>query len=266
MHDLVDLPRLRRRTIAERLARGEAVASGALAAEFGVSEDAVRRDLRALAAEGRCRRVYGGALPLSPADGPFARRIGEDTAEKHALARAALPLLAPGATVFFDAGTTALALADVVPPGLGLTIVTNAVPIAAALLPRTDLTLFLVGGRVDPTVGGAVDARAVAELARFRIDLAVLGACAVSIDEGLAGFDAADVDFKRALLATARRSLLLATGAKLETAAPHRIGPLAALDTLIVPAAAADGFVAAARAAGPDVIRAASVDAREPTP
>ena len=60
-----ELPLARRDLIAARLAEGQSVASVQLAAEFGVSEDAIRRDLRALAADGLCRRVYGGALPLA---------------------------------------------------------------------------------------------------------------------------------------------------------------------------------------------------------
>ena len=71
MHDLAQIPLGRRRQIAERLVRGEAVGATSLALEFGVSEDAIRRDLRALAAEGVCQRVYGGALPLSPTSSPI---------------------------------------------------------------------------------------------------------------------------------------------------------------------------------------------------
>jgi DeoR/GlpR family transcriptional regulator of sugar metabolism len=84
----------------------------ALAEEFSISEDAVRRDLRALAAEGKCKRVYGGALPLSVKGGDsFQQRLGSDAKEKDALARAALPLLAGAKTIFLDNGTTNLALA-----------------------------------------------------------------------------------------------------------------------------------------------------------
>ncbi|HEX8786620.1 MAG TPA: DeoR family transcriptional regulator, partial [Telluria sp.] len=54
-----DLPIARRDLIAQRLAAGQPAIAATLALEFGVSEDAIRRDLRALAAEGRCRRVYG---------------------------------------------------------------------------------------------------------------------------------------------------------------------------------------------------------------
>ena len=38
-----------------------------IAERLGLSDDSVRRDLRELAAEGLCQRVYGGALPASPA-------------------------------------------------------------------------------------------------------------------------------------------------------------------------------------------------------
>lgn len=44
------IPLARRDVIAARLAGGTAVVAAALAQEFDVSEDAIRRDLRALAA------------------------------------------------------------------------------------------------------------------------------------------------------------------------------------------------------------------------
>ena len=39
-----------------------------------MTEDSVRRDLRELAADGLCQRVYGGALPVSPAIADYAAR------------------------------------------------------------------------------------------------------------------------------------------------------------------------------------------------
>jgi DeoR/GlpR family transcriptional regulator of sugar metabolism len=55
---------IRKNEIESRLLRGLPVNATALAKEFLVSEDAIRRDLRALAAEGKCKRVYGGGLPM----------------------------------------------------------------------------------------------------------------------------------------------------------------------------------------------------------
>jgi DeoR/GlpR family transcriptional regulator of sugar metabolism len=127
MHGSAILPPDRRQQIAYRLARGRAVVAAALAQEFGVSEDAIRRDLRVLAQEGLCQRVYGGALPLSPASTPIEVRSGEDAARKRALARAALGLIAKGQTIFLDTGSTPLQLAGLLPRDSGLRVVLHSV-------------------------------------------------------------------------------------------------------------------------------------------
>ena len=61
------LPVLRRQVVLARLQSDGRVVVKELAAELGVAEDSLRRDLRELAADGLCQRVYGGALPASPA-------------------------------------------------------------------------------------------------------------------------------------------------------------------------------------------------------
>lgn len=250
MHDSSILSLGRRQQIADRLARGQAVVATALAKEFGVSEDAVRRDLRALAQEGLCHRVYGGALPLSPASTPIEVRSGEDAARKRALARAAVGLIAKGQTIFLDTGSTVLQLTGLLPRDFGLRVVTNSLPAAAALMARDDLSLILIGGRVNPTVGGCVDARALAELGRFRFDLCFLGACALSVQNGLAGFDMDDVDVKRRLLEVSSATALMMTNAKLETSAPFAIGPISDIAHVVLEHDAPSEVVSALRARG----------------
>src|ERR1700738_959389 len=63
------LPDERHRIIRKRLSLGERVLAVEMARELGASEDTIRRDLRELASLGVCQRVYGGALPVSPASG-----------------------------------------------------------------------------------------------------------------------------------------------------------------------------------------------------
>src|SRR5260370_37094024 len=107
----INPPMERRDVIAGRLAQGQSVMAGSLAEEFSVSPDAIRRDLRALAAEGRCRRVYGGALPISPASSPIIGRVGEARERKAALAAAAVGLITPGAAASPAKGTAQLCFA-----------------------------------------------------------------------------------------------------------------------------------------------------------
>jgi DeoR/GlpR family transcriptional regulator of sugar metabolism len=250
MHDPSTLPIHRRQQIGRRLTRGETVSATALAAEFKVSEDAIRRDLRALAAEGVCKRVYGGALPLSAASSPIRARSGEDIGQKRALARAAAELVRERQTLFLDTGSTNLQVAMELPEGAGLTVVTNSVPVAAALTDRRGIALVVIGGCVDTTIGGCVDARSIAEMQRFRIDLCFLGTCAISIEHGIAGFNMPDVDFKRGLIEVSIETALVLTNAKLETAAPYRIGWLSDVDHLVVEHDAPVSIIAALRETG----------------
>ena len=66
----------RQQQILDRLGRDGRVLAAALAEAFSTSEDTIRRDLRDLAGRGLCRRVYGGALPVSPASSPAQVRSG----------------------------------------------------------------------------------------------------------------------------------------------------------------------------------------------
>jgi len=249
------LPDERQQIILERLARRGRVLAGDLAREFGASEDTIRRDLRELAAAGRCRRVYGGALPLSPASGPLAERRGEAPQRKAALGRAAAALARPGQILFFDAGSTNAAIARALPAGLDLTVATNAPDIAADLVGKPGVELIVVGGRVDPRCGGALGARALRDARELRVDLAFLGACAVDAEAGLAAFDAEEAEFKRLIAEGANTVAAAVTTDKLGTGAPFAVAPVSRLTHLVVEADAPESALAPLRRAGVAVHR-----------
>jgi DeoR/GlpR family transcriptional regulator of sugar metabolism len=254
------LPLERRDLIAARLAAGEPVSANELAAEFDVSEDAIRRDLRALAAQGRCRRVYGGALPMSPATVPMAVRADEGRARKDALARAAATTIQPGEFVFLDSGSTNLALARHLPQDSELTVATNSVDIAATVLARPDVRLVMIGGVVDPVVGGCIDADAVQAVTRMNIDRCFVGACAVSPDGGVSAFDAADAAFKRALAAASRERLVLATSDKLGARAPYRVVEVGGIGCFVLEHDADRRIASALTRGGASVLKALRPD------
>ncbi|WP_076887313.1 DeoR/GlpR family DNA-binding transcription regulator, partial [Burkholderia pseudomallei] len=131
-------------------------------------------------------------------------------------------------------GSTALALVEYLPEDAELTIATNSIDIAAAVLRRADLSLIMIGGAVDQAVGGCVDASAVQSVARMNIDRGFLGACALSPQRGLAAFGLADATFKRAVVAASARCVVLATTDKLAARAPHRVAALDEIDCIVV--------------------------------
>ena len=234
------MPDERQRHILKDLARSGRVLATDLAIRFGVSEDTARRDLRELAAAGLCRRVYGGALPLSPAGGTMAQPGSEQTARKAALGKAAAGLLAdlmrPQAVLFLDAGSTNVAVARALPPGLPITVVANSPHVAAAVPACGAIVLVMIGGRVDPACGAALGLRALRDLSAIRIDVALLGACAVDAVAGLAAFHLEDAEFKRAAAQDGTLLVTTATSGKLATSAPFTVLPTGRLDHLVVEA------------------------------
>jgi DeoR/GlpR family transcriptional regulator of sugar metabolism len=245
---------IRRNEIENRLKRGQPVNATALAEEFLVSEDAVRRDLRALAAEGKCKRVYGGAIPLSPEGGPLEHRLLSNVHEKRALSLAALSLLSEASTVFLNSGSTNLALAREMPLDRALTVVTNSISIAAALLERKNLKVIVIGGEIDPDAEAAIGSSAIREAQRFNFDLCFLGVCAASVSLGIGAFQIADAEFKRILIERSERIAALITVDKVETRAPFHVAALAALDYVVLEHNTPEQILSTFYEAGPDVI------------
>ena len=254
------LPDERQRAILDRLARDGRVIAADLAEAFGTSEDTIRRDLRILAAAGQCRRVYGGALPLSPVSGTFAERRAEAPARKAALAEAAARLVAdrlePGQVLVLDAGSTNLAIAQALPADLSITAVTNTPHIAAALLDRPGIDLVVIGGRVDPRGGAAYGGRALRDAMEIRADLVLLGACAVDAGAGIATFDAEEAVFKQAVAERAAAVAVATVNEKLGTRAPFGVVPATALTHLLVEADAPAATLAPFAAFGTCIHRA----------
>ena len=205
----------RQALILEQLRQSGRVLAQDLAQNFGVSEDTVRRDLREMAARGECMRVYGGALLSDSKTVPLKTRIAEDADRKALLARAVVPLLKPGMVVFIDAGSTNHALARAIPAGLNVTVVTNTPAIAAELTGRADIDLVLIGGKVDPAVGAAIDAMALRQLELMRPDLCVLGVCGVAVETGLSADVFEDAVFKRLACSASQRIVAAITTEKL---------------------------------------------------
>jgi DeoR/GlpR family transcriptional regulator of sugar metabolism len=251
------LPGERQGLIRRRLATTGRVIAADLARELETSEDTIRRDLRDLAAAGVCKRVYGGALPISAAGGSVRARADRDRPQKEALARVAAGLVRPGQILFIDAGTTNAAIARALPEEAALTVATNAPEVALALLGRPGFDIILIGGRLDHGSGGTIGARALREAQAIRADLCFLGACAVEADAGVTGFDADDAAFKRAIAEMSGAVVVAATSEKIGAAAPFAIIPAADVADLVVDAEAPEGETARLALAGIRVHRTA---------
>ncbi|MXG89385.1 DeoR family transcriptional regulator [Nocardioides sp. YIM 123512] len=208
----------RRDLLLTRLRTDGKVVAKDLAAELGLSEDSIRRDLRDLAAQGLCQKVYGGAVPASPAVVDYAGRRALAPESKQEVARRAARLVHPGAVVVLDGGTTALAVAGALPADLTCTVVTHSPTVAVALLEHPGVETILIGGRIFKHSAVACGAAAVEAAGSVSADLFLLGVTGVHLEHGLTTGDADEAAMKRALSRRAAETWVLASAEKLGTA------------------------------------------------
>ncbi|MDZ5661433.1 DeoR/GlpR family DNA-binding transcription regulator [Nocardioides sp. S-58] len=213
----------RRDFLLARLRDEGRVVAKEVAAELGVTEDAVRRDLRELAAAGLCQRVYGGALPVSPALGDYAARGSVATDSKRRVAAAAVALVPSGSTVLLDGGTTALEVARALPADLAVTVVTHSVTVAAALVEHPTAEVVVLGGRLFKHSAVTSGAAAAESAAAVSADLFFLGVTGVHPEAGLTTGDADEAAMKRLLADRAAETYVLASVEKIGAASPFGV-------------------------------------------
>lgn len=228
----------RHRTIVNLALRYDRVSVADLASRFDVTTETIRRDLDVLDRRGILRRVHGGAVVaenVALAETALTEREPAFVAQKTRIAQAALAYLPkPGSTVLFDSGTSVAKLAAAVPAGTVKTVVTNSVPVAAQLAMANGGTqVHLLGGRVRGLTQATVGGETVAALGRLRCDVAFVGTNGVSVGHGFSTPDPEEAAVKEAMVAAARRVVVLADSSKIGVELLVAFAPLAAVDVLI---------------------------------
>lgn len=228
---------------------------------FEVSAETIRRDLTSLEQAGVLRRVHGGAIPVErlSLEYPLAHRDHLMTREKDAIAALAIGYLPLGGSILLDSGTTTGRLARNLPEGANLTVVTNSPSIAMMLSQRDDLTVMLLGGRVRQKTSATVDDWALTAASQIHVDVAFMATNGISVARGLTTPDPAEASIKRAMIATARRVLLLADHTKFDNDCFARFGLLSDVDLLVTDSGLGDAATSRIRQEGLDVVLASTV-------
>ena len=189
-----------------------------LVGTLGVSDMTVRRDIEVLAANGLVLKVHGGATAVvgRSADEPgFQVKSGINPGPKSAIARVVAGLISPGSSIAISAGTTTYAVAHELLNVPNLTVVTNSPRVADLLhnAHREHLTVVLTGGVRTPSdaLAGPV---ADATLGSLHVDTLILGVHGIDPVAGLTTPNLIEAATNRALIATARRVIVVADHSK----------------------------------------------------
>lgn len=217
-----------------------------LADAFAVTTQTIRRDLNALCQDGLLARVHGGAVLASHVSNlAYAERRLMGLAEKRAIGRRAAEMIGDGSTVSINIGTTTEQVATALRETRDLMVVTNNINVANILSDQADKQVILAGGVVRRADGAIVGDEAVAFMRRFKTDVAVIGASALDRDGSILDFDVREVAVSRAIVANARRVILVCDNEKFDRVAAVRICDLTEIDVFVTDRAPPAGFAAA---------------------
>lgn len=210
-----------------------------LAADFGVSQMTIRRDLDELETLGLARRVRGGAVALGPE--PFAQRHRHNARAKGRIAEKLQRLIPQTGTVALDASTTIHRLAASLEMARDLVIVTNGIDTFHAISGKPGITASLTGGVEEPRTGSLVGPMAVRAAQVFIYDALICSAAALDHDVGSSETSLAESEVKRAFSQTSSRIILAADHTKLGTRAQARMFELDNVDLLVTDLDPSDG-------------------------
>lgn len=158
-----------------------------LSESLGISRITIRKDLDYLQGRGVLQRTHGGALlPGNGAltDPSLQEKEGRHSHEKVRIAAAAASLVQEGQCVLLDSGTTTTAIARALKRFSRLTIITNAVNIAAELS-GTDFEVLLTGGSLRKNSFSLVGPLAEDMLNEMHADILFLGVDGFDLEVGL---------------------------------------------------------------------------------
>ena len=222
-----------------------------LAGRLGVSEATIRRDLQALADQQLLERAHGGAIFQGSAyELPVRYRGGQARAEKHRIAAAALHRVPEGGVVALTGGTTTTELGRLLARGPEVSVVTNALNIAADLAVRPNIKLIVTGGVARGASYELVGPLADATLAKINIDLAFIGVNGIDAEAGLTTQNETEAATDRALIARSRKVIVVADASKLGRVVFASICPVSVVSELITDDHADPAEVQRLRAAG----------------
>lgn len=206
----------------------------ALAEQFGVTLQTVRRDVKLLSDEGLLARFHGGVrVPASTTENiAYRQRQQINAGAKQRIARAVAKAVPEGCSLILNIGTTTEAVARELLRHKGLRVITNNLNVAAILSDNPDCEVIVAGGVVRPRDRGIVGEATVDFIAQFKVDIGLIGISAIESDGTLRDFDYREVKVARAIIGHSREVWLAADHSKFNRPAMVELARLDQIDAL----------------------------------
>jgi len=196
-----------------------------------VSMMTLRRDLISLENEGHLIRTYGGAVSVKKlANTPgeedaYSRRAAENVEAKIKIAEKTISMVEKGRSIYFDAGSTIMCLAKMLPDD-SFSIVTSGANIALELVKKLRTSVVTLGGLVNRNTLSVSGPDAMALMDNINIDLAFMSASGFSISSGFTVSNIYECELKRKVVKRAKKVILLMDTGKINKDLPFTYATL----------------------------------------
>ncbi|MEF3303091.1 DeoR/GlpR family DNA-binding transcription regulator [Paenibacillus sp. GYB003] len=210
----------RHEAIVRKLERDKSIKASELMELFGVSFETIRRDLEYLEGEGLLKRVHGGAISNRldySREIPLTVRESAYRKQKAELAEIACRYVTEGQSIALDVSTTNTEFAHALKAKFErLTIITNSLPIANALVTMPHYTIVLIGGVIHNAEQSVIGDLAEQFAQRFHPDLFFMSMSGVTLAEGITDYGIGEIQVKKTMLRCAKRTIALADSSKFD--------------------------------------------------
>ena len=211
-----------------------AVSVEALAEQFDVTLQTVRRDVKLLSDAGLLARFHGGVrVPSSTTENiAYRQRQLLNESAKQAIARTVAAAVPHGSSLMINIGTTTEAIARELLHHKGLRVITNNLNVAAILSDNPECEVIVAGGVVRPRDRGIVGEVTVDFMQQFKVDIGLIGISGIEADGTLRDYDYREVKVARAIIEHSREVWVAADHSKFNRPAMVQLARFDQVDTL----------------------------------
>lgn len=216
-----------------------------------VSVMTIHRDLAKLEEERLIIRTRGGAMAVNyhgVTEGKLETRMQSNVREKREIAQKALQLIYTDSAVFFDAGTSCMALAQML-PDMELNVFTTAPNIAVELSRLMHPTIHMCGGTLNRANQAVSGASTLQMLENINIATAFIGVSGYTKDGGFTCGKEDEMQVKRLIMKKAARKVILMDSSKYGKIFPYMFGTMEDVDYIISDGNLPDEFIKLAQEA-----------------
>ena len=225
----------RKNIILEKLNREKKVVVSALAREFSVSEETIRRDLEKLEKEGFAIKSYGGAILNEDNDSeiPFKLRQQNNKSGKKKIAQLVAEFINDGDHIFVDPSSTGVSVIKACEGKSNLTILTNSVEILLQLSDREDCDVISTGGALVPGYLALIGPQCIQAIESFHADIAIVSCKGIDLAKGVTDSNQMLSQVKQKMLGSASKKVLAVDNSKFDRVAFSKICPITDFDVVV---------------------------------